>query len=119
MTASRPFDPMPFHHFEHDGWEQAAAFYGDAFGSLTAQAAGPLLDAVGVPPAVDLLDVATGPGFIAAAAHARGATVVGLDFSPAMIAEAARRNPTIAFREGDAQALPFDDHRFDAVVMNF
>ena len=119
MTTSRPFDPTPFHHFEHHGWEQAAAFYGDAFGGLTAQAAEPLLDAVGVPPAVDLLDVAAGPGFVAAAAHARGATVVGLDFSAAMIAEATRRHPAIAFREGDAQALPFDDDRFDAVVMNF
>ena len=119
MTSAQPFDPAPFQRFEQTGWEQAAAFYGDAFGGLTGQTAGPLLDAVGVPPGVRLLDVATGPGFIAAAASARGAAVVGLDFSRAMITEARQRHPAITFREGDAQALPFDDERFDAVVMNF
>ena len=36
-----------------------------------------------------------------------------------MIAEARRRHPAIAFREGDAEALPFDASSFDAVVMNF
>src|SRR5712671_2365691 len=96
-TPTRPFDPAPFQQFEHTGWEEAAAFYGDAFGALTAQTAGPLLDAVGVAPGVRVLDVATGPGFIAAAATARGAAVVGLDFSPAMIAEARRRHPAITF----------------------
>jgi len=66
-----------------------------------------------------VLDVATGPGFVAGAADERGATVVGLDFSPAMIVEAQRRHPTVSFREGDAEALPFEDGSFDAVVMNF
>ena len=36
-----------------------------------------------------------------------------------MVVEARRRHPAIEFREGDAEALPFDDGRFDAVVMNF
>jgi SAM-dependent methyltransferase len=45
--------------------------------------------------------------------------VVGLDFSPAMIAEAQRRHPAVAFREADAEALPFDTSSVDAVVMNF
>ena len=36
-----------------------------------------------------------------------------------MIAMAKRANPDIAFREGDAEALPFDPGSFDAVVMNF
>ncbi|OLE85315.1 MAG: hypothetical protein AUF76_01150, partial [Acidobacteria bacterium 13_1_20CM_2_65_9] len=52
-------------------------------------------------------------------AAARGAIVTGLDFSRAMIADARRRHPAIAFREGDAEALPFDNATFDAVVMNF
>ena len=56
-----------------------------------------------------VLDVATGPGYVAGAAAASGATVVGLDFSPPMIAEARRRYPDIEFHEGDAEALPFDD----------
>jgi SAM-dependent methyltransferase len=119
MTAPQPFDPRAFHDFEQTGWERAAAFYDDAFGGLTAQTAGPLLDAVDAAAGTRVLDVASGPGFVAGAAAARGADVVGLDFSSAMIAEARRRHPAIAFREGDAEALPFDAARFDAVVMNF
>ena len=118
MTFS-DMDPCAFHDFEHAGWERAAAFYGDAFGALTAQTAGPLLDAVGAATGTHVLDVASGPGFIAGAAAARGATVMGLDFSAAMIAEARRRQPALTFREGDAEALPFDAASFDAVVMNF
>jgi SAM-dependent methyltransferase len=68
---------------------------------------------------VRLLDVACGPGFITAAAAARGADAIGLDFSSAMIARARQVHPSITFRDGDAQALPFDDGSFDAVVMNF
>ena len=112
-------DPRPFHDFEQSGWERAAAFYGDAFGALTAQTSGPLLDSVGASQGTRLLDVATGPGFIAGAATERGSSVVGLDFSAAMLAEARRRHPAITFHEGDAEALPYDAGRFDAVVMNF
>lgn len=119
MTIPEPFDADAFHHFEHAGWERAAAFYGSAFGDLTAQAAGPLLDAVGATAGTRLLDVASGPGFIASAAAARGANVTGLDFSPAMVAEARGRHPGITFGEGDAEALPFSEGTFDAVVMNF
>src|SRR2546423_7968232 len=112
-------DPSAFHDFEQDGWQRAAEHYGGAFGALTIQTAAPLLDAVHAAAGTRLLDVATGPGFVAAAAAARGADVVGLDFSPAMIAEARRRHSTIAFRDGDAESLPFADASFDGVVMNF
>src|SRR5207247_2111000 len=77
------------------------------------------VDVVRARAGVRLLDVACGPGFITAAAAARGADPIGLDFSPAMIALARRLHPSIAFRDGDAEALPFDDRSFDAVVMNF
>ena len=112
-------DPKAFQEFEHDGWERAAEFYGDAFGALTVQTAAALLDAVGAADGTRLLDVASGPGFIAAAAAQRGASVSGLDFARAMVVAARRRHPSIAFREGDAEALPFADGSFDAVVMNF
>jgi SAM-dependent methyltransferase len=112
-------DTNAFHDFERAGWERAAEFYGDAFGGITAQAAEPLLDAAGVREGTRLLDVACGPGFVAAAAAARGADVTGLDFSSAMIAEARRRCATMTLREGDAESLSFDDRSFDAVVMNF
>ncbi len=108
-----------FHDFEHAGWERAAEYYAGAFGSVTSQMAAPLLDSVKAGPEARLLDVACGPGFVSGAAATRGAIVTGLDFSSAMIAEARRRNPSIAFREGDAEALPFPDASFDSVVMNF
>ena len=112
-------DPNAFHEFERAGWERASEHYSDAFASLTIRTVDALLDAAHVSPGTRLLDVATGPGLVAAAGAARGATVVGLDFSRAMIAEARRRHPSIVFRDGDAQALPFDADSFDAVVMNF
>src|SRR5262249_45619680 len=66
-----------------------------------------------------VIDIATGPGYVAAAAAKRGATVIGVDFSTAMVAEAQRRNPDIEFRVGDAEQLPFGNDLFDAAVVNF
>jgi SAM-dependent methyltransferase len=108
---------VSFREFEHAGWEKLPARYHDAFGALTTQCIGALLDAVS--PGRKLLDVASGPGYVAAAAAARGCQVTGLDFASAMVAEAKQRYPHIAFREGDAEELPFPDASFDAVTMNF
>ena len=119
MTTAQPFDRNAFHDFEQAGWDRVADVYVDAFGPLTAQTAPALLDAARTTEGTRLLDVASGPGFIAAAAAGRGATVTGLDFAPAMVTEARRRYPAIAFREGDAQALDVADGSLDAVVMNF
>jgi len=116
---SDAIDAKAFHEFEHAGWERAAAHYADAFGGVTVGTAPTLLDAVHARAGVRLLDVACGPGFVTAAAAARGAEAIGLDFSSAMIAHARRAHPSVTFREGDAEALPFDDRSFDAVVMNF
>jgi SAM-dependent methyltransferase len=119
MSSPPPIDPAPFHHFEHAGWQRASAHYADTFGVLTAQSTEPLLDAAGVASGTRLLDVASGPGYVAAAAAARSAEVIGLDFSTLMLEEARRRYPDVIFQEGDAEALPFDGGRFEAVVMNF
>jgi len=119
MSTPQPFGAQAFHDFEQAGWERAARFYVDSFGPLTIQTAPALLDAVGAGPGTRILDVACGPGFIAAAAAERGAVVAGLDFASAMIDEATRRHPRIAFRQGDAEALAFEDACFDAVTMNF
>jgi SAM-dependent methyltransferase len=108
-----------FHDFEHAGWESVVAAYDSSFGSLTTQAIRPLLDSMRAGPGVSLLDVATGPGYVTAAAALRGAVVTGVDFSALMIAEAKRRHPAVEFCQGDAEALPFPDASFDAVAMNF
>jgi len=113
------FDPQAFHAFEQAGWERAAGHYPGTFGALTALAAVALLDAVDLRSGGRVLDVATGPGYVAAEAAARGAVVVGVDFSPSMIALARRRVAGVRFVEGDAEALAFGSGTFDAVVMNF
>jgi len=66
-----------------------------------------------------LLDVASGPGYVAAAADAAGAAAVGVDFSSEMVGLAGRLYPGIRFEEGDAESLAFADGSFDAVAINF
>lgn len=119
MRTEHGFAPDPFHLFERDGWERVPEEYDHAFGALTAAAVGPLLDAAAVHQDVRVLDVATGPGYAAAAATRRGATPVGIDFSHAMVERARMRHPEIEFLTGDAEELPFEDASFDAVVTNF
>ncbi len=111
--------PNPFTEFEYQGWQQSAFQYHASFGSLTNQTINPLLDAVQAKPGSKILDVATGPGYVAARARERQCQVIGLDFSEAMLAKAREVNPTIEFVPGSAEALPFNDGEFDAVVMNF
>jgi SAM-dependent methyltransferase len=119
MPVNETPDPNAFRDFEHAGWGINVSEYEDAFARLTRQAIGPLLDAVELRQGMRLLDIATGPGYVAAAAAARGARAVGIDFSAPMVARARELNPAIEFQEGDAEALPFPDASFDAAVMNF
>ncbi|MSP03297.1 MAG: methyltransferase domain-containing protein [Acetobacteraceae bacterium] len=114
-----PFDPEAVRAFERAGFERAAAAYETAFAPATRQFIARLLDGAAVGPGTDVLDLCCGPGFAAAEASARGASVSGLDFSEAMLREARARFPAIAFTHGDAEAPPFEDARFDAVVSNF
>lgn len=108
-----------FREFEHDGWQLVADGYDDHFARLTSQTIGAVLDAVGAGEGVELLDVATGPGYVAAAAAEHGAKVTAVDFSEAMISKATARYPQIKFCQGDAESLPFESETFEAVVMNF
>ena len=85
-----------------------------------------LVDAVAPEPGMRILDVATGTGMVAFALAARGAEVVGLDQSEAMLdARPARlqRTPELAgrlsFVLGEAEALPFADGEFDALSFTY
>ena len=73
MSSNQTPDPDAFRDFEHGGWTSNASEYEAAFARLTRQAVAPLLDAVNLRHGARLLDVATGPGYVAAAAAARGA----------------------------------------------
>lgn len=105
--------------FEHAGWESVAERYHRHWGSITQQSAKALLDATGVSEGARVLDVATGAGYVAAAAAGRGAQVTGLDFSAQQVALATRTYPDVDFIEGSAEELPFPDATFNAVVMGF
>lgn len=75
--------------------------------------------AIGAVPGERVLDVACGTGTSTAAIAKTGAAVLGVDFSPAMIAEAEKRHPRLEFRQADAMKLPFGDDEFDAVTISF
>ncbi len=108
-----------FKAFERAGWHERAPVYDAWIGERTRAAVAPLVDAVGVAPGVRVLDLCCGPGYNAGEAAARGATVRGLDLAPAMVAEAARRYPGIAFAVGDAEALELPDASVDGVICGF
>jgi SAM-dependent methyltransferase len=114
-------DFQPFKTLEHAGWSEfgVSQTYENWFTSLTSQSSEPLLEAVGAGPGVRLLDVATGPGHLASLAASRGASVLGVDVSPAMVEIAQRLYASVEFRIGDAEELPFPPASFDAVVMNY
>jgi SAM-dependent methyltransferase len=112
-------DADAFNAFEADGWQHQAPTYDHFFGRLTRRLVDPLLDAADVGPGSRVLDLATGPGYAAARATERSASVVGVDIAPAMVQRARQRHPDIDFRQADAEALPFEDGSFDTVVSNF
>jgi demethylmenaquinone methyltransferase/2-methoxy-6-polyprenyl-1,4-benzoquinol methylase len=72
-----------------------------------------------VRPGDRVLDAACGTGDLAVAAKRAGADVVGLDFSPAMLERARRKDAGIEWVQGDALALPFPDASFDAATIGF
>ena len=114
------YDAAAFDAFEAEGWQtKDAAAYDSLAGRVTAELADPLLVAVGAGAGTRILDVATGPGYVAARAAELGADVVGVDFSEAMLAFARTRSPEVEFVQGDATALPFPDASFDGVVAAF
>jgi len=70
-----------------------------------------------------VLDVAAGNGNASLAAARRWCDVVASDYVPALLERARERAAAerldIEFREADAEALPFADESFDAVVSTF
>jgi len=108
-----------FTRFEYEGWERVADKYDSVWSTSTRQFIPPLLDGAEVSPAMSVLDIGCGPGYVSAAAAQHAAIPTGLDFSSEMIAIAKKMFPQIDFRQGDAQNLPFVDGSFDRVLANF
>src|SRR6202171_636446 len=109
------YDSEALFVFERAGWDASIAGYDQAFGAVSRQTVGPLLDAADVRAGMRVLDVCTGPGMLVEAALERGIHAVGLDFSAQAVELAQSRVPAGEFHQGDAQALPFPDNSFDAV----
>lgn len=81
-----------------------------------------LLEAAKIKKGDYILDVACGTGILARtiAAHIKPVgKVVGLDLNAGMLGVAAQKAPEVEFRLGAAEALPFADEEFDAVVSQF
>jgi SAM-dependent methyltransferase len=63
-----------------------------------------------------VLDAGCGAGQAAADAAAQGAAVSGVDASAPLLSVARRRTSAGDFRQGDIEALPFEDESFDVVT---
>ena len=108
-----------FREKERIGWGSKADFYKDHTALITTQAIPTLLRAVRARAGASLLDICTGPGYAAGAAHAICGSSTGIDFAPEMVDMAARSFPDCRFQVGDALHLDFADGTFDAAVCPF
>jgi 2-polyprenyl-3-methyl-5-hydroxy-6-metoxy-1,4-benzoquinol methylase len=81
------------------------------------------VERLGLKPGLRVLDVACGTGNQSIPAARTGAEVTGLDIATNLLeqarARAAAQDLTIKFIEGDAEALPFQNGEFDAIITMF
>jgi len=83
-----------------------------------------LIRLVNISPDKSILDVACGNGNTAISARKIGARVTGLDLTPELLDQAVEEElmaemDGIEWKQGDAEALPFEDESFDIVVSTF
>jgi SAM-dependent methyltransferase len=102
-----------------ESWSRGDAY--EAYvGRWSRRVADPFVRRLDLPAGGRWLDVGCGTGALTAAALALAAPgeITGVDPSAEFLAEARGRttDPRATFLAGDARALPFPDHRFDAVV---
>lgn len=84
--------------------------------------AGSVADAALIRSGQQVLDVACGTGALTREVAGRvrpDGKATGLDINDGMLAVARRKAPEIDWRHGQAEALPFEDGSFDAVVSQF
>jgi len=94
-------------------WDAQA--YGEN-GAFVHELAGGVLEWLGAQPGEEILDLGCGDGQLSNRLVASGAAVRGVDASLEMVESARSRG--VAAEPGNAEALPFDDARFDAVFSN-
>lgn len=111
---------------EPESWQvstDAAEVYESCFvPAIFGAWAGPVAEAAGIRTSNKVLDVGCGTGVLAREALRRvgqDGQVAGLDLNAGMLAVAARAEPGIEWRQGNAASLPFEDGIFDVVVSQF
>jgi len=118
-TTTQSSDPFSqFKAMQREVWADFALNEG-----FTTPPAADLVRFAGVAHGDAVLDVGCGSGVVAVTAACIGASVTGLDLTPALL-ERARQNASIArvevaFTEGDAETLPYADGAFDVVLSQF
>ena len=118
--------PPPAVDFEAIKTKQQATWSSGDYAVIgtTLQITGEMLcEALDVAAGEQVLDVAAGNGNATLAAARRGCAVTASDYVPELLegtrARAASEGLTVEIREADAEALPFADGAFDAVVSTF
>jgi ubiquinone/menaquinone biosynthesis C-methylase UbiE len=130
MTASAPATapnaaPAPIDLAGLKARQQGAWSSGDyAVVGTTLQIVGEeLCEALDLRAGQSVLDVAAGNGNVSLAAARRWCDVTATDYVPALLDRARERAEAerlaVAFREADAEKLPFPDESFDVVVSTF
>jgi len=112
----------PFEDFKRKQREDWTTFTPAA--TFTTPAGAHLVRFAGSRVGESVLDVGTGTGVVALSAARAGARVSALDLTPELLVEAQENGriagyPEIAWREGDAEKLPYADASFDVVVSQF
>ena len=95
------------------GWSAVAAGWSALWGSFAAPAQDELIAQCGIAAGTRVLDVGCGSGEFLARLRQEGADPIGADPAPAMVAAASVHAPVV---EADAEHLPFESGRFDAVT---
>src|SRR5580693_10212749 len=123
MTFAQP-DPVKQQVAAH--WGRRAAHFDEDFGhSIRTAAERAAWDRIfglvlAGRSALGVLDAGCGTGFLTLELASRGHRVTGIDFAPAMLAEARRKSAeqgaAVRFEEADAEQLPFSRDSFDLVV---
>lgn len=106
------------------GWNLVASGYAAVNIPQFEKYATDALTAAALKPSDRILDVATGPGTLAFLASPLVARVDALDFSPEMLSQLdlrlkARPLANVFPRQGDGQALPYENGSFDAAFSMF
>ena len=97
-----------------DSWN--AGLYDDKFAFIWEYGSN-LIDLLDPQPGETILDIGCGTGHLTQAIAERGAQVIGIDFSPAMIEQARANYPGIRFEVADASAFTLAEP-VDAVFSN-